>query len=186
MPVCQAIYNCRLDEWRMFKSRTCSKAEHVPVAFWDHYWRRNILPASLTVCQPFHMPGQDPKIAFYFCVFLKMACWYAIFAQETTMHRCGESRVHSETKAGDCDKFTLQGTEWNSFHQTGTKLPFSPLNGNDLNPEMTFSAKHFSSVFAYHYFFFIEWKMSTIKGITRESGLPLLIHYMGNRMFFNF
>ena len=124
------------------------------------------------------------RLLFYFCAFLKMACWYAIFAQETTMHRCGESRVHSETIAGDCDKFTLQGTEWNSFYQTGTKLPFSPLNGNDLNPEMTFSAKHFSSVFAYHYFFFIEWKMSTIKGITKESGLPL--HYMGNRIFFNF
>ena len=29
MPVCQAIYNCRLDEWRMFKNRTCLKIEHV-------------------------------------------------------------------------------------------------------------------------------------------------------------
>lgn len=35
------------------------------------------------------------------------------------------------------------------FYQTGTKLPLSPLNGNDLNPEITFSAKHFSNIFAY-------------------------------------
>ena len=63
--------------------------------------------------------------------------------------RYSEFRVHSETIAGDCDKFTLQGTEWNSFYQTGTKLPFSPLNGNDLNPEITFYAKHFSNIFTY-------------------------------------
>lgn len=58
----------------------------------------------------------------------------------------GNIRVLSETLAGDCKEFTLQGVEWNSFCLTGTKLLSTPF-GNDLSQKISFPGKHFPNYY---------------------------------------
>lgn len=86
--------------------------------------------------------------------------------------RCSKFRVHSETIAGDCDKVHF-AKYWVSFIRQVQNCLFHPVMVMILNLRSNFFCK---ALFWYlclcHYFFLFEWKTSTTKGITKESGLP--------------